>query len=213
MERPSSWAAGLGLGLLVAGTNMVKIARGEWPLEWWLVPLLFGLACLGGVPFGYWLLAKCWDAISALADLWAQADAYKLAACETASPTAPTSPLVAGGLDAMTDLERYVQDGLLLTLEHARAAGGLTWDAIGHAFGKREHWVWWTNVLAASRLADKANGVPTTLPNGRTWWWAIQQVRQGNFEPPVSGPLPPPPAPLPFPAPGKEKPGKAGNAE
>lgn len=117
------------------------------------------------------------------------------------------SPLVDGALDTPTDVDRYLQEGLVRLFQHGRRAGGLTWDKIGDAFANTRAWVWWTDLAAASRLVDKANGQPTALIPNKTYSWAIRQVQGGNFETPDPLPptLPPVPAPLDADRPAKAK--------
>lgn len=148
----------------------------------------YTLAALYSLPVLGWML-------SGLAGAWGAWDALQARQEADDEPLPPASPLLGGGLDAMTDAERHVQAGLLLTLAHGRRAGGLTHEKIGYAFGKTQHWVWWTAVLAASGLAVKVNGEPTVLPPGKTYFWAISKVRRGEFECP--DPLPPTLPPLP----------------
>ena len=154
----------------------------------------FTLAVLFGLPVLGWLLGTAGTA-------WATWDAIRLEAQSTLdAPPAPPdyANRLDGTLDAMTDAERHIQAGLLLTLEHARREGGLTLELIGRAFGKTEHWVWWTSVLALSGLAVKVNGQATTLPPGKTYFWAITKVRHGEFELPVPLPTTLPPLPVPL---------------
>jgi hypothetical protein len=190
--RASSWiiafGVGLGAGFSVYGTGQGVAAAAVSGFQW------FGLTLAGvfGLPMLLWLLNAVVDFSDRLRDYRGEAEPT------TPTPT-PPSPLVAGAL--LDEYERYVQDGLLLTLAHARRANSLTVSAlVPAAFSDRSAWVWWTDVLASSRLVDKANGVPTALPPGRTWTWAIRQVRNGYFEVPDArpdAPLPPQPAPLP----------------
>jgi hypothetical protein len=190
--RASSWiiafGVGLGAGFSVYGTGQGVAAAAVSGFQW------FGLTLAGvfGLPMLLWLLNAVVDFSDRLRDYRGESEPT------TPTPT-PPSPLVAGAL--LDEYERYVQDGLLLTLAHARRANSLTVSAlVPAAFSDRSAWVWWTDVLASSRLVDKANGVPTALPPGRTWTWAIRQVRNGYFEVPDArpdAPLPPQPAPLP----------------
>jgi hypothetical protein len=183
-------AAGIGIGACFASYD---VTHNGW-LAFVVGARWFGytLAALFSLPVLGWLLGTAGTA-------WATWDAIRLEALTVqADPpeTRTRSPLLDGALDAMTDAERHIQAGLLLTLEHARRDGGMIEDKIGHAFGRTEHWVWWTSVLALSGLAVKVNGQPTVLPPGKTYFWAISKVRRGEFELPVPLPTTLPPLPV-----------------
>jgi hypothetical protein len=185
--RPSFLVMAVGLGLGAGFAAFDRTGSGWAAFTVGMKAFGYTLAALFSLPVLNWIFGG-------LAAAWAARDALQ---AEAPAPTAPTVPTHVSLVDDLADTERYVQDGLRLTLEHARAAGGLTWDKIGYAFGKTQHWVWWTNILAASRLVDKANGLPTVLPPGRTYAWALRQVRLGYFEmPEMDSDTPLPPLPV-----------------
>ena len=156
----------------------------------------YALAVLFSLPVLNWILGGLAGALAA----------REAVAVETVEQAAPPSHISLAG--DLTELERYIQDGLRLTLENGRAAGGVTWDCIGHAYANTRTWVWWTDIAAVSGLAVKRNGEPTVLPPGKTYAWALRQVRLGFFElpDPVPPALPPLAAPVSAEAPDKGKP-------
>jgi hypothetical protein len=199
--RPSSWIIATGIGLGAAFGSLVgPVAKGTvGGAALWLALVQGGawfgysLAAVFLVPAFLWLGHRCLD----LSDRLRERRAASEVGNDQDEPAGVVSPLVGGGL--LTDVERHIMDGLLLTLEHGRAAGGLTHDKIGHAYSNTRHWQFWTDQLAANDLAVKVNGVATALPKSRTYTWTMRQVRMGAFEAPELGtdaPLPPLPAPL-----------------
>lgn len=199
--RASSWVIAFGVGLARFGGTLLEGGL-SWPA--FGHALTHGVSWFGGTLAAIMLLPVVGGILGSLADAWATWDAMQAESRQPppAPPPTPTHVSLAGDLD---EAERYVQDGLRLTLEHARRAGALTGDAIGAAFGHPTYWQWWTDVLALSGLAVKVNGKPTVLPEGRTYAWALRQVRLGYFELPATLPPTLPPHPAPLPAEGAEK--------
>jgi hypothetical protein len=95
--------------------------------------------------------------------------------------------------------EQFHYDGLLLTFQHAMAAGSLKSTVlIPTAFRDWGHWTYWTDLAARNRYCDKANGVATTLPPGVEYATIIKRIKIGDFVSP-DDPGGPAPQPLPHP--------------
>ena len=180
--RPSFVVIAVGIGLGVGFAAYDRTGQLGQAFTVGMKAFGYALAVLFSLPVLNWIA-------SGAAHAWAEADAAREAAKAGAGEQPPAPPSHVSLAGDLSDLERYVQDGLRMTLENARAAGGLTWDCIGHAYANTRTWVWWTDIAAVSGLAVKRNGEPTVLPPGKTYAWALRQVRLGFFE--LPDPVPP----------------------
>lgn len=187
------------LGLTAAGLYYLAHYFKGWPWGW-EVGVSIWLMVFGLVPGLSWLrYLPAWVAglVGAFARGWLATDDDQPGDAEPTPDPLPRQLLVGGY--QLDEFQQHIWDGLLRLFQHAAAADSLTSTAlIGPAFSGTEHWGYWTNLAAASGLCVKANGVTTVLPKGRTYAWAVAEIRKGNILWPADdgGPAP---QPLPYP--------------
>lgn len=180
------WLMGASLGLSAAG--LYYLAGYFWGWPWGIEPALsLWLTVFGGYPFLYHLPAL---AGAFMRGLLARDDDRREDVEPEPEPR-QQSTLVGGYI--LGPWLQYHYDGLLLYFQHAAAAGKLTSTAlIPAAFTDPAHWKYWSDIAAANRLVDKANGIETVMPPGRDYTWAIKRLRAGDFDVPEGdgGPAP-----------------------
>ena len=182
--RPSAWHAGLGFGMTVCGAMLVPMAVGELPFSW--TPFVAGLACVGIVPLGEYLIIRLWIVFTTLHETqqaW-------LAQAEPA-PTIELDP-------AMDDMHWRIAADRFVRAGEAWGFGIRTLankdDAPETYIISRSDWSCMVEVLCEA-------GVLATGPRGTAWeagrslaWWRLNWQRvalphRGQSAPSVQFPV------------------------
>lgn len=168
--RPSSWYAGLGLGMAIAGALLVPVAIGKWPVDWLPVPFIVGLACVGAVPFWEWVTwPKADNAPAEPEYMPAPAPAQPVATVvRYASGIVNSRPREPLAIKEEPRSARWLdwQDGSEKLLAWYTIRRTLTAEALvdqERALSSRPDWVTWTDEWARVELAVKTNGRATQL--------------------------------------------------
>ena len=184
MKTTGAWAAGLGLGMMVAGAALIRASVGA-PLTW--APLFWGAVCLGAVPFADYLLPRLWAVIVTVREARVQWQA-EVAPPPTLSTTGP-DPL---NIEASRAWRwRVAADRFLQTGDFYGFAKRRLHDEM-HVIGA-EGWSEMVGVLCeAAILATGPRGTTWEVGRSLAWWranWKTCPLPRAGEPPAVEFPV------------------------